>query len=181
MARCQLLRKAVPFLLSLILIGCASAINKNEKFSRDDSRAMIVLGIDSRVGGYELGFLPFDPETQKNTDPWNPNYQYDNTLTNPQGLQFTASIWKPGLYAIGHFCYGGGQGTCITFKQGTYYFELQPGKVNYIGNFRLDRFAAEHIADTDDDAAAYLKSFPIVDADLVTPELKRTGLKGLLE
>jgi hypothetical protein len=166
------------FLSLLILAGCASGISKTENFSRTDKRAMIVFGVNSKVGGYELGFLPFDPATQKNTKPWSPNYQYDRTLENPAGLQLTASVWDPGIYAVGHFCH---HRTCVTFKQGTYYFELVPGKINYIGNFELDELSASRIPDTDDLVAAYLKNYPGVDADIVRPELKRSGLKGMWE
>src|SRR5437868_7976390 len=119
------IRMASALLALLTVAGCASGISKSENFTRTDKRAMIVFGVDSKVGGYELGFTPFDPATQKNTKPWSPNYQYDRTLEDPKGLQFTASVWDPGIYAVGHFCH---HRTCIEFKLGTYYFELVPGK-----------------------------------------------------
>lgn len=177
----QILRRRLPVAaLVLVLCGCATPFSSDDSFNRIDTKAFIVFGLDDRVGMNEITFAKYDPVRAGPPGFWAGFEKYDSlSVSHRDGLRFVAGKWDPGFYSVAGYCYG--NQTCVRLSP-TLYFEVKPGKINYLGNTMLSRGAASHTGYTDELAKAYLANFKKVDADFERVEMHPTpGGKGEME
>jgi hypothetical protein len=159
------------------LSGCSTQISSKEVFTASSADALVIFGVDSRVGGYEIGFSRYNDTSERNS--FTGGKRYDRTLSSPKSMDFIVDTWKPGIYTFTSYCYVGYPQTCVNFSLGTAAFEIKPGKINYLGNVILGERSASQEGFTDDMVKEYLKGFPYVNADLFHVEFRTVQPKGL--
>jgi hypothetical protein len=169
-----IVRAALLAIVAVAVSACQAPIGTDQVYTRADAKALVVFGLKYDVPMTEFQFANYDVEKDRMANYLTGWKKYDGMMLGySKDLRFFADIWEPGFYKVTHYCYAGGQQTCVSLSP-TLYFEVKPGQVNYLGNFYLGYEHPGHTGYTDDLVKAYMADFKHVEADIVRIEMLPT-------
>jgi hypothetical protein len=162
--------------MALVVGACQTPIGPDQTYTRSDAKALIVFGLKLDGAVAEFQFAGYDAGHGHMASIWTGQKKYDGMMLGySRDLRFFADIWEPGDYMVSHYCLMGMPQTCVSFSP-SLHFEVKPGTINYLGNFRLygSGTGSGHMGYTDEAAKAFMATFPRVDADFTQVEMMRT-------
>ena len=120
--------------ISLFVSGCAGSVDPTKlTLTPEDDRAVVLMKVPTGMLDYSIVVAPFDAEKQT-IEASSFNAAGDYAVPSGNTNEYIGKLLKPGTYVFQEY-YGQGHWS-LCFHEDTLSFDVKPGEVLYLGEFK---------------------------------------------